>query len=213
VNQLSFIIRYVPTGKREAVERFSKFIPNVRHDAPEDLYDIIIVALAAYGLKLADCRGQSYDNAPNVSGCYAGLPALLMQANALATYVPCSAHSLNLIGSSAVESIQEAANFFDFVDDFYNFFARFMGRWEVLLQNSTPGHAVVKRVTGTRWPNKYKACSALTTSFKSLMGVLHHIEDNASEKPENRSKAAGLRKNLNKFESVFMAVLWTIVLT
>jgi len=47
------------------------------------------------------------------------------------------------------------------------------------------------------------------------MQLLNHIENNESkkgEKGENRRKAAGLRKNLNTFESAFMTVLWTRIL-
>ncbi len=85
-------------------------------------------------------------------------------------------------------------------------------RWELLQGNLAPGHKVVKRVTGTRWSSKYNACSAFTASFKPLMDVLNHIENNESEKPENKRKAAGLRKKLNKFQSVFMTVFWTAIL-
>lgn len=211
MDQLSFIIRYVPVGQSNAVERFLKFIPNVGHKS-KDLYDTIIVALTAYDLKLEDCRGQSYDNAANMSGSYAGLQALIIESNALAIYTPCAAHSLNLVGASAVESIREAAIFFDYLEDFYKFLTCSTARWELLLENLASGQKVVKRVTGTRWSSRYNACSAFTASFKPLMNVLNNIENNESEKPENRRKSAGLRKNLNKFESVFMATLWTAIL-
>lgn len=211
MDQLSFIMRYVPAGQSDAVERFLKFIPNVGHKS-KDLYDTIIVALAAYDLKLEDCRGQSYDNAANMSGCYAGLQALIIESNASAMYIPCAAHSLNLVGASAVESIREAAIFFDYLEDFYKFLTCSTARWELLQENLASGQKVVKRVTGTRWSSRYNACSAFTASFKPLMNVLNHIENNEFEKPENRRKSAGLRKNLNKFESVFMTVLWTAIL-
>lgn len=44
------------------------------------------------------------------------------------------------------------------------------------------------------------------------METLNDIENNTSEKPTNRRKAAGLKNNLSKFESVFMAVFWTSLL-
>ncbi len=71
----------------------------------------IVITLAGYGLKLEDCHEQSYDNAPNMSECYASLQALIMQVNSLVIYMACAAHSLNLFGSSAVELIREAVIF------------------------------------------------------------------------------------------------------
>ncbi|GBP27663.1 Toll-like receptor 4 [Eumeta japonica] len=53
--------------------------------------------LKTNGLLLSNCRGQSYDNAANMAGHYNGVQALLKQKNNTADYVPCAAHSLNLI--------------------------------------------------------------------------------------------------------------------
>lgn len=210
-DELSFVLRYVPVNQSKAVERFLKFLPNVGHKS-KDMYDTIVVALAAYGLNLEDCRGQSYDNAANMSGCYAGLQALILESNSLALYVACAAHSLNLVGSCAVESIFEAATFFDYLEAFYTFLVKSTERWKLLQENLRPGHKIAKRATGTRWSRQYDACSAFSSSFKEFMEVLENIEKNECEKPENRRKAAGLRKNFSKFESAFMGVLWTAIL-
>lgn len=133
-DELSFVLRYVPVNQSNAVERFLKCLPNVGHKS-KDMYDIIVVALAAYGLKIEDCRGQSYDNAANMSGCYAGLQALILKSNCLAFYVACAAHSLNLVGSCVVESIFEAATFFDYLEAFYTFLVKSTERWKLLQEN------------------------------------------------------------------------------
>ncbi|XP_016661623.1 uncharacterized protein LOC107884322 [Acyrthosiphon pisum] len=56
-----------------------------------------------YDLNIDYLRGQSYDNASNMSGIYAGLQAKIKNVNPLAKFVPCSAHSLNLVGTNAVD--------------------------------------------------------------------------------------------------------------
>ena len=58
--------------------------------------------LDAVGIDIANCRGQSYDNASNMSGKYNGMQAIIRQKNPLAVCVPCAAHSLNLVGHAAV---------------------------------------------------------------------------------------------------------------
>lgn len=70
-----------------------------------------------------DYRGHSYDNAANMSGCYTGLQAKIKESNPLATYVPCAAHSLNLVGTSAVDFCVTSTSFFGVEQELYNFFS------------------------------------------------------------------------------------------
>lgn len=53
--------------------------------------EIIIKEIEQYGLNISDCRGQSYDTAKNMSGCYNGLQARIKKLNPLAFYIPYSA--------------------------------------------------------------------------------------------------------------------------
>ncbi|KAL4085032.1 hypothetical protein QTP88_027870 [Uroleucon formosanum] len=215
IDELSFVVRYVKREIQEntpaEVERFLKFIPNVGHKA-KDMLDVVISTLEEFGLNLQDCRGQSYDTAANMAGCYSGLKTRIQNLNPLAIYVPCAGHSLNLVGTSAVESINEAAFFFDYLEDMYVFFVNSTYRWELMKDKLKPGQNVVKRASGTRWSCRHNACSAFINSWKEFMETLKDIENNTSEKPTNRRKAAGLKNNLSKFESVFMAVFWTSLL-
>ena len=211
IDQLALILRYVPVNVATPVERFVKFLPNVGHKAKE-MYDALLVAFAIYDLNFQDCRGQSYDNAANMSGCYEGLQALLKELNKLAEYAPCGGHALNLVGKSVVESNREVGIVFDYLEDLFNFFTVSTRRWELLLEKLNPGQRVVKRVTGTRWSSRYDACSAFINSWKEIMEVLDELEKNECEKSQNQRKAAGLRKNLSKFKSVFIVVMWTALL-
>lgn len=110
VDQLTYVIRYVlPNGS--PVERFLKFIPNTGHKS-QQMADAVTSTLTELGIDILNCRGQSYDNAANMSGIYNGLQAKIKEISRLADYVPCSAHSLNLVGECAAESSQEACLFF-----------------------------------------------------------------------------------------------------
>ena len=100
-----------------------------------------------------NCRGQSYDNAKNMSGKYQGLQILLQDGydpdeensnkrnkekikgqgiSPFACFIPCAAHLLNLIGEAAAKCCPEAIAFFDFAQEVYNFFSRSTERWEEL---------------------------------------------------------------------------------
>jgi hypothetical protein len=69
-----------------------------------------------------DCRGQSYDNASNMSGQYNGLQARIKAVNEKVEYVPCGGHSLNLIGLKAAECCFVVVAYFLFVQNLYVFF-------------------------------------------------------------------------------------------
>jgi len=73
------------------------------------------------GLDISKLTAQSYDNASNMSGIYSGLQPRLRQLNPLAHYIPCVAHSLNLVGCCATCSCLGATSYFAFLQALYNF--------------------------------------------------------------------------------------------
>ena len=63
------------------------------------------------GINIENSRGQSYDNASNMSEKYGGLQVLIHGKNKLTDWVPCFAHSLNLVGHCAVDCVPGATSF------------------------------------------------------------------------------------------------------
>lgn len=61
--------------------------------------NVVLETLKIYNLDIANCGGQSYDNASNMSGVYSGLKARIKLANHV-IFVPCSAHSFNHVSLS-----------------------------------------------------------------------------------------------------------------
>lgn len=92
VDQLTFVIRYVASDGLPR-ERFLTFFPNCGHKG-EDMENAVVSTFETVGLNINDCRGQSYDNASNMSGCYKGLQNRIKELNPLAHYVPCAGHSI-----------------------------------------------------------------------------------------------------------------------
>lgn len=85
-----------------------------------------------FEFNILDCRGQSYDNAANMSGIYNGFQAKIKELCLLVEYIPCSAQSLNLVGECAAECPQEACWFFGLLQEIYTFFTASTQRWETL---------------------------------------------------------------------------------
>ncbi|XP_068200803.1 uncharacterized protein [Palaemon carinicauda] len=95
MDQLSFTIRYVlpTTGP---VERFLQFIPMLSHTG-RDIATTVLDFLKEKNISVLDCRGQSYDNASNMSGKYQGTQQIIKNECSEAEYIPCMAHSINLV--------------------------------------------------------------------------------------------------------------------
>ena len=96
---MSEVIRYVHIHQEECSieESFIDFIESHQMFGV-GLASEITEKLESDGLNLEDCRGQGYDNGSNMSGKYNGVQAVINNLNQLAKYVPCAAHTLNLVG-------------------------------------------------------------------------------------------------------------------
>ena len=112
VDQLTTIIWYVLDGK--PVERFLTFHQMTSHKA-EAIATPLLEYLERETINFQDCRGQSYDNASNMSGKYSGMQARLKEVNPLALYIPCAGHSLNLVGTAAASCCVEVISLFGFI--------------------------------------------------------------------------------------------------
>lgn len=84
------------------VERFLQYIP-IYALGSEYLANVAIEIFEMNKINIQNCRGQSFDNDANMSDQYTGLQARIMDVNKRALYVPCSLHSLNLVGVNAVK--------------------------------------------------------------------------------------------------------------
>ena len=98
----------------EVVERFLCFLP-IERDIDEYLATNVVKFLQERNIDIGNARGQSYDNASNMSGKYNGMRAKISELNPLAIFIPCTAHSLNLVGQCAVDCFLEAVSFFGLV--------------------------------------------------------------------------------------------------
>jgi len=84
------------------------------------------------GLDISYSRGQGFDNGSNMAGIYNGVQAHILQKNKLAMFVPCVAHSLNLVGVHAAETSSTITTFFGIVQKMYIYFSGSTSRWEKL---------------------------------------------------------------------------------
>lgn len=206
-DQLCFTVRYVkPTGP---VERFLAFLPMEGHTA-QQIFDSLVQYTSEKGINLADCRGQSYDNASNMSGKYNGVQALVKEKfGAAAEYVPCYAHSLNLVGVCAAQACPEVVQFFDFVENIYVFFAASSHRWSIL---ERAGGGVLKRLSATRWSARADAIKVIKECFPFIKEALEKLANDQEQKAECRQQANGLLEKMELLETGILVVVWNSLL-
>ena len=130
--------------------------------------DLFFEFIEDNGISLKNLRGQSYDNACNVSGKYKDMQAIIKERNHQAEYIFCVAYSLNLVGKCAAECCQSAVHIFMFVQGLYVFFSASTHRWNLLTDALKPLQCqTIKLLSDTRWEARYDALHALRKKLSS----------------------------------------------
>lgn len=192
----------------EPIERFLMLFENVGHKG-EDMEQCVLDALEMFHLPLENCRGQSYDNAANMTGQFNGLQARIINHNPLAVFVPCSAHSLNLVGACASECCLKVSKFFMFVQNIYNFFSASTNRWEIMKNHMVGKCTIPKKLSDTRWSARYSSCKALKEGLFYFKAALEEISTSTLQKPLVKIEADTLSQQLSKFENCLLIEIWT----
>ncbi|XP_042228056.1 zinc finger MYM-type protein 1-like [Homarus americanus] len=211
-DELAVILRYVLSDGM-VVERFVQFIPIERHDG-KYLFDTLTNFFQQNGIDIAWCRSQCYDNASNMIGIYSGVQSRFKEVNNLAEWVPCAAHSLNLVGSVAVENCTAAVNFFGVVQCIYNFFSASPQRWSILtesLKNPINAYAV-HSMSETRWSARSDAVSALFLNYSEIRQSLINVAEFTGQPPSAAHEAKSLVKKLDAFETALICIIWNDLL-
>ena len=146
-----------------------------------------------------------------MSGKYSGLQARIWERNPLADYILCFAHSLNLVGHSAVDNISAASKFFELAENVYCFFRASTHRWELLV-NVLGGLAVVKHLSDTRWAAHSDASKALNCGYEKIWIVLEQFTENQDETAKAQQEARGILSKLNTLENCILLVFWSVVM-
>ncbi|XP_064423027.1 zinc finger MYM-type protein 1-like [Latimeria chalumnae] len=206
--QMCQILRYIRIVDNECSveESFIDFI-NTSEKMGSGLAAEIENKLCNDGLDIADCRGQGYDNGTNMAGKYRGVQARLAQVNELARFVPCAAHSLNLVGVHAASVSADMMLFFGTVQKLFTFFTGSTSRWEVLTKAVK---VTLKGHSETRWSSKFRAVHSLHLQLLDVLQALYEIV----EKPSNADAiftAQSLIKQVD-FQFICTLAMWDKIL-
>ncbi|XP_060881953.1 uncharacterized protein LOC132953587 [Metopolophium dirhodum] len=147
-----------------------------------------------------------------MSGSYSGLQARVKEINNLIYFVPCAAHSLNLVGTHAVDSSKEAVKYFGLMQHLFTFFTISTHRWEILSNNLKPGTHTLKHPSFTRWSSRDAACLSINENWSEIINALTYIMNATTENNMTRNESQGLLNKLQSLETCFMSILWGFLL-
>ncbi len=213
-DQLTFVVRYV-SEEGITEERFLKFLP-IRSHTGESLFNSVISVLTEMNINIENCRGQCFDNASNMSGVYKGVQSRICEVNPLAEWVPCAAHTLNLVGVNAVNCCLETDEFFTFVQSLFNFCSKSTWRWQIVTSNLEENEKgriqTLKSLSNTRWSAHAQATSTLCLNYDNIFQSLQTIADDYHQNLTTRNEATSLSRQMEKLEIAILCCVWNTVL-
>lgn len=209
--QMTMIIRFVfvePSKKEASVticEHFLGFL-SVENSTGMSLSDVILLQLTNMEIPIENMRGQGYDNGANMKGKHSGVQRRIRNINPRAFFVPCSAHSLNLVVNDAVKSSKEAIEFFDIIQKVYVFFSASVNRWKVLLDHIT--NLTLKPLSQTRWESRIEALKPFRHQIGEIYDALFDIVQDTNGDSMTRHEAECLCRHIKQFKFLCSLIIW-----
>ncbi|XP_053561928.1 zinc finger MYM-type protein 1-like [Bombina bombina] len=220
---MTMIVRFVDVSKpsdneSESItirEHFIGFIP-LQETTGAFIAETLLEQLKLIQLPIENLRGQGYDNGSNMKGKQNGAQKRILDLNPLAFFVPCNAHSLNLVVNDAARCCLEATTFFGLVQQIYNYFSTSTKRWQVLISHISDLGITVKPLSETRWESRIDALKPLRYHFGNIYDALIEIfEDTSLSGPSgntSRVEAKGFADAVSNFKFVVSLVTWYNIL-
>ncbi|XP_023696748.2 52 kDa repressor of the inhibitor of the protein kinase-like isoform X1 [Paramormyrops kingsleyae] len=205
---LSVLIRIVTLGEDPQVkEHFMGFL-EADEFTGQSLATLILQRLDDWQISFDDCRGQSYDNGANMRGKSQGVQATLLQKNPRAFFVPCGAHTLNLVVADAAKSSNDAMGFLGVLQKLYLLFSASTQRWAILAKHVT---ITLKMWSETRWENRVEALKPLRYEMSGVREALLEVRGQTKD-PVIKVEAQFLAEEVGSFRFLLCTVIWYDIL-
>lgn len=213
--QLTVILRFViynaEIGEVEIREHFLGFC-EVNNTTGAGLTKYILEFLEKNKIDILNMRGQGYDNGANMKGKHNGLQKQILNINPRAFFVPCAAHTLNLVVNDAAKISYETIDFFGIIQELYNFFSSSTKRWAVLL-NKFPNFTL-KPLSDTRWESRTDALKPLAKDLPKIINALSTILEDKDDVFDLNTKhqAQVLLNKIRSYKFICSLILWHDIL-
>ena len=212
--QITVVVRFVfindISKNIEIREHFLGFCP-VTDTTGEGLTAFLLNYLKELNIDIKDMRGQGYDNGANMKGKHNGLQKRILDINPRAFFVPCAAHSLNLVVNDAAKSSLEVTNFFGIIQEIYGFFSASTYRWHILMKELPT--ITVKPLSDTRWESRIDAIKTLRFHLEKIYDALFSLYNDTSRDNDTKNLAKSLINKIKSYKFVCSLVIWYNILS
>ncbi|CAF2878814.1 unnamed protein product [Rotaria sp. Silwood2] len=172
-----------------------------------DISNTLFDVLRQFNISTNKLIAQCYDNANNMSGVNKGVQACVNdKLSREVIFIPCSAHSSNLVVKYACDCGTELISLFNLLQEIYNYFTKSIKRHYVLRQEleSSEFGLLVKSLADTRWAStaNFQTLHAVDVSFEQIVESLSIISEEVTHK-DDAYQAKCLKQKLLSFETMF----------
>jgi len=122
-----------------------------------------------------------------MAGIHTGVKQRILQLNSKATFIPCTNHSLNIVGVHATASNANAVSFFGTVEKLYVFLSSSTHRRDILHKHGSATN--VKRMCETRWSSRHDAVETVALHLDRIIDALEELRDGDAETVQTRGVA------------------------
>ena len=160
--------------------------------------------LSANGFYLANCRGQAYDGAANMSGCINGVAQRILNEQPKAHYMHCAAHSLNLClqdCGTKCKSVRDALSITTEISSIIRSLPKRWAQFRHLQDELNPGTPGLKPLCPTRWTVRTESLHAVIKNYSLIIKELDVISEEA--KGDSARKSLGIVALMDKFSTYF----------
>lgn len=212
--QITVVVRFVfinsISNNLEIREHFLGFCP-VKNTTGEGLTAFLLNYLGELNINIKDMRGQGYDNGANMKGKHNGLQKKILHINPRAFFVPCAAHSLNLVINDAAKSSHEVTNFFGIIQEIYVFFSASTYRWHIFMKEVPT--TTLKPLSDTRWESRIDAIKTLRFNLEKIYDALFFLYNDASRDNDTKNVAKSLIIKIKSYKFVCSLIIWYNILS
>lgn len=141
-----------------------------------------------------------------MKGTKKGVQNRIIEKYPRAFFVPCAAHTLNLVVNDVASCTTETTFFFSIVQQLYNFFSGSTKRWEVLKYHITG--LTLKPLSATKSSSRIDALKPLRFQLGEVYDALLEIVEDGNRDSDTKVKATGLAKNIKNYKFICGVILW-----
>jgi len=127
-----------------------------------------------------------------------------------ALFIPCAAHSLNLVGVNAAERVLAAKLALGQIQNIFLYFHGSTSRWQVLESKLS---LMLKGQSSTRWSSRSDSVKALSSQYWDVIEALIEITTSNTFNAESIAGAESLLAVMHSFKFLLSVNIWNEVLS